>query len=260
MGTAQVQGQLWGAGATDWADIVEPMSTPLFEAVLDAAGVTAGTRYLDAGCGSGLALQLARTRGATVTGLDAAEALLEIARRRVPDGDLRHGELEELPFDNSTFDAVTAFNSVQYAADPLAAVRELARVAAVGAPVAVVTWGDPELCETRTVLAAVGALLPPPPPGAAGPFALAEPGRLEGLLAAGGLTPKHAEQITVPFVLPDLDTAVRGHLSSGPAQRAIQEAGRAAVEAAIRSALESSIQPDGTSRHSNVFRYVVATA
>lgn len=260
MGTADVQGALWGAGARDWAEIVEPMSTPLFEAVLDAVGVAAGTKILDAGCGSGLALQLARARGADVSGLDASSALLDIARRRVPDGDLRRGELEELPFESGAFDAVTAFNSVQYAADPVAGVAELARVAAAGAPVAVVSWGDPARCETKVVLAAVGSLLPPPPPGAAGPFALSEPGRLEDLMSAAGLTPKHAEEVDVPFLLPDLETAVRGHLSSGPAQRAIQVAGRQTVEAAIRDALAASIQSDGTSLHRNAFRYVVATA
>jgi SAM-dependent methyltransferase len=260
MGTAGVQGELWGAGAEDWATLVEPMSTPLYEAVLDAVGAGPGTRLLDAGCGSGLALQLAQARGAVVTGLDASAALLEVARRRVPDGDLRQGELEELPFDSGGFDAVTAFNAVQYAADPIAAVAELARVATVGAPVAVVAWGDPDRCETRSVLAAIGALLPPPPPGAAGPFALSAPGTLEELVATAGLTPKHAEEVELPFELPDLDTAVRGHLSSGPARRAIGMAGLAAVEGAIRSALEPSVQPDGTSRHTNVFRYVVATA
>ena len=260
MGTAEVQGALWGGAAEDWARIIEPMSTPLFEEVLDAVGVTHGTRLLDAGCGSGLALQIARGRGAEVTGLDASAALLEIARARVPDGDIRRGELEELPFASSSFGAITAFNSVQYAADPVAALRELARVAELGAPVAVVTWGAPERCETRTVLAALGALLPPPPPGAGGPFALSQPGALEELLAAAGLTPKHADEVPVSFVAPDLETAVRGHLSSGPARRAIQVAGHDAVEAVIRTALEPSIQPDGSSRHDNAFRYVVATS
>jgi SAM-dependent methyltransferase len=260
MGTAEVQGALWGAAAQDWSELVEPMSVPLYEAVLDAVGVGSGTRLLDAGCGAGLALQLAHDRGALVSGFDASPGLLEVARRRLPHADLRQGDLEELPFASGAFDAVTAFNSVQYAADPVAAVRELARVAEVGAPVAVVTWAAPERCETAAVLAAVGSLLPPPPPGAGGPFALSEPGKLEELLAAGGLSPKHADEVAVAFVAPDLDTAVRGHLSSGPARRAIQVAGRDAVVAALRSALESSVRADGTSRHDNAFRYVVATA
>jgi hypothetical protein len=79
-------------------------------------------------------------------------------------------------------------------------------------------------------------------------------------VSSAGLTPKHAEEVAVPFALPDLETAVRGHLSSGPAQRAIQVAGREAAERAIREALASSIQDDGSSRHDNVFRYVIATS
>jgi len=113
MGTADVQGKLWGAAADDWSTLVEPMSTPLFEVVLDAVGAGAGTRLLDAGCGSGLALRLARDRGAAVTGLDASAALLGVAAARTPDADLRQGELEELPFPNDTFDAAIACNSVQ---------------------------------------------------------------------------------------------------------------------------------------------------
>jgi ubiquinone/menaquinone biosynthesis C-methylase UbiE len=260
MGTAATQGALWGAAAEDWAGLVEPMSTPLYEAALDAAGVGAGTRLLDAGCGSGLVLELAQQRGASISGLDASTGLLAVARRRAPDGDVRYGEIEELPFPDASFDVVTAFNAVQYAADPVGAVRELRRVAAPGARIVLASWGDPERCESRVVLAAVGSLLPPPPPGAGGPFALAAPGRLEELLEAGGLTPKHAEEVMVAFQFDDLDQAVRGHLSAGPTRRAIEEAGQEAVERAIREALGSSLQSDGSSVQHNAFRFVVAAA
>lgn len=260
MSTAEIQGALWGAAPAVWSELVEPQSRPLFDTVLDAVGVGPGTRYLDAGCGSGLALQLARARGADVSGLDASVGLLDVARERVPDGDIRRGDLEHLPFDSDAFDAVTAFNAVQYAGDPIAALRELARVARPGAAVAVVTWGAPERCETRTVLAAIGTLLPSPPPGAGGPFALSQPGALEDLMTAAGLTAGHADEVPIVFGFADLDTAVRGHLSSGPARRAIETAGVAAVDAAIREALQASIQPDGRSRQQNTFRYVIAGA
>jgi len=124
----------------------------------------------------------------------------------------------------------------------------------------VATWSKADRCDSRAVLAAIGALLPPPPAGSGGPFALSEPGRLEDLLAGAGLTPKCAEETAVPFVFPDVDTAVRAHLSAGPARRAIQVAGRDSVATALRTALEPSIQADGTSRHDNAFRFVVATA
>ncbi len=113
MGTAGVQGVLWGAAAEDWAALAEPLQVPFFEAALDAVGIEQGTRLLDAGCGSGLALTLAMNLGAVVTGLDASEGLLAIARKRLPSVDLREGDLEALPFPDASFDAVTAFNSVQ---------------------------------------------------------------------------------------------------------------------------------------------------
>ena len=143
MGSAELQGKLWGPGARDWAELNEPACTPFYEAVFDAIGVRPGMTLLDAGCGGGFALQLAAKRGATVTGFDACAPLLDIARERVPAADIRQGDLESLPFAGHTFDAITAFNSVQFAADPAAALRELRRVAKPGAPVAIVTWGRP---------------------------------------------------------------------------------------------------------------------
>ena len=64
---AQVQRRLWGTDPRAWADLAEARNRPLFEAVLDAAGVTDGTRVLDVGCGSGLTLALAARRGAGIT-------------------------------------------------------------------------------------------------------------------------------------------------------------------------------------------------
>lgn len=60
------------------------------------------------------------------------------------------------------------------------------------------TWGAPERCQTRVILAAIGGLLPPPPPGAAGPFALSVPGKLEELAKAAGLDPDHADDVPTP--------------------------------------------------------------
>lgn len=61
---------------------------PLFEAVLDAAGVGQRTALLDVGCGSGLTLTMAKERGAIPHGLDISPGLLRIARDRLPEADL----------------------------------------------------------------------------------------------------------------------------------------------------------------------------
>jgi len=260
MGSSQVQGALWGVEARVWSETFEPITRSLFEQVHDELGTGGGTRLLDAGCGSGLALQIAAGRGAEVAGIDAAAGMLTIARERNPDAELHQGDLEELPWDDDRFDAVTAFNSVQYAADPIAALRELRRVAATGAPVALATWAEAERCETRVVLAAIGGLLPPPPPGASGPFALSAPGNLEALVEEVGLKPQRADEVAVDFLFASLEDAVSAHLAAGPARRAIDHSGGQATADAIRASLESSVQPDGTSVHRNAFRYLIATA
>ena len=252
MGTAEMQGRLWGPGARDWSELNEPSCVPFYEAVLDAIAVGPGMALLDAGCGGGFALQLAAKRGATVTGFDACDPLLDIARERVPDAGLRQGDLESLPFAEHTFDAVTAFNSIQFAADLLTVMSELRRVARSGAPVAILIWGAPERCESRVILAAIGGLLPPPPPGAEGPFALSAPGRLEELAATAGLVPEKADEVPTPLIYPDLDTAVRTQLSSGPARMAIEHAGEQATSDALVAAFADSRQPDGSYRQDNV--------
>jgi SAM-dependent methyltransferase len=260
MGTAQMQGALWGAAAQDWADLAEPAQIPFFNAALDAIGIGDGTRLLDAGCGAGLALLLAYKRGAIVSGLDASAGLLAVARDRLPEADLREGDLEELPYADGSFDAVTAFNSVQYTSDPTAALREIRRVAVPGALVAVTTWGTAEQCEMRAVLAAIGSLLPPQPPGAGGPFALAAAGALEQLVDGAGLTAERTIDVPTPYTHGDVATATLAHLSSGPARRAIETAGVEATRAAIAQVCEQARRDDGSVNFDNVFKVVIARA
>ena len=74
MGSAEIQGVLWGAAAQDWAEIAEPLHIPYFEAAFDAIGLGSGMHLFDARCGAGLTL--ATSRGATSTGLDASAGRL----------------------------------------------------------------------------------------------------------------------------------------------------------------------------------------
>ena len=258
--TAQVNGGLWGARARDWAELQEGQARALYDAVLDALQVGPGTALLDAGCGAGMAASLAAARGARVAGADAAEALLAIARERVPDGDFRASDLEALPFPDGTFDVVTGFNSFQYAGDAVGALREARRVARAGAPVVVATWGPPEGMPAAALVGALRPLVPPPPPGAPGPFALSDEAALRGLAAAAGLTPESVADVATVWTYPDLDAAVRGLNASGVAQRAIRHAGEDAVTRAHAAALAPFRTPDGGVAVRAVFRYLVARA
>jgi SAM-dependent methyltransferase len=257
-GSAPVQGRLWGARARDWAEVQEATVLPLFEAIADRLAVGAGTRVLDVGCGAGLFLRGAADRGAEVAGLDAAAALLAIARRRLPGADLREGEMERLPWADASFDVACGINAFQYATRPVAAVAEAARVVRPGGLVALATWGRAEDCQAAAYLGAVGRLLPPPPPGAPGPFALSEPGALGSLARAAGLQPTEEADVEVTWEYPDEPTLLRGLLSAGPAVRAIAEAGEARVRDAVLAAVAPCRTPGGAYRLHNVFRCTIA--
>ena len=256
--TGAAQGDLWSERAEDWAELQEPCMRPLHEAGLDALGVDERTTLLDAGCGAGLALSIAAARGASVAGLDAAASLIAIARRRVPAARVVQGDLEELPFADGSFDAVTGFNSFQYAGNPEAALREAFRVLRPGGGIVVATWGPPELCELAGNLAAVGKLLPPPPPGAAGPFALSADGALAELLARAGFEPQETRDVVCRFDYPNDVDGVRAMISSGPCVRAARHAGEEATRSALLESVVPYRQSDGSYRIANAFRFTRA--
>jgi SAM-dependent methyltransferase len=232
----------------------------LYEAVLGKTGIGPDVSVLDIGCGAGMFCKIVARLGAKVTGGDASAALIAIAKERVPQGNFDVVEMEALPYADGSFDVVTGFNSFQFAANPVNALKEARRVARPGAQVAIATWGKPEDCEAADYLVALGSLLPPPPPGTPGPFALSEESALEDMTTRAGLTPVEAEEVDCPFVYPDLETALIGLMSSGPAVKAIQTSGEDRVRKAVADALAPFRTASGGYRMENKFRYLIATA
>jgi SAM-dependent methyltransferase len=250
---------LWGARARDWADYQEGTVRPVFQRVLERTHVGLGTRYLDAGCGSGMAAEMAAARGAAVCGVDAAEAMLSIARSRVPAGDFREGDLEALPFADEAFDVVTAFNSLQYAGNPVAALREVGRVTKRGGSIVVMTFGNPDGMEVVALLTALKPLLPPPPPGAPGPFALSDETVLRQFATDAGLQPVEVFDVDSPWIYADQSAAMRGLMSTGNAVRALEQLDEQAVTHAYANAIAPFRQPDGSYRASAWFRCLLAS-
>jgi len=256
--TSEKNGQLWGANARDWADFAEGQFSAGYKAVLARANVGQGTRLLDAGCGAGMAAQLAHGLGATIAGLDASSALLEIARERVPSGDFQQGDLEALPFEDATFDVVTGFNSFQYAGNPVLALAEARRVTKPTGLVCVMTWGDPEVMDAAKIVAAMKGLLPPPPPNAPGPFALSDETKLRQFGADAGLEPVTVFDVDSPWSFASEETALRGLLSSGVSAKAIQTSGLEAVQAAYTAAIKPFRQTDGSYKIGASARVLIA--
>jgi SAM-dependent methyltransferase len=256
---AEVQRRLWGTDPRAWADLAESHNQPLFEAVLDAAGVGPGTRLLDVGCGTGLTLVLAAQRGAIPSGLDVSPGLLAIARERLPDADLQDGDMESLPFAETSFDAVTGVNAFQFAGDPRRALSEAARVLRPGGRVVASLFAAPERSQGTVAHEAMTALIPPERAADHAPYALSAPGNLEASLASAGLTLDASGEVVCSWHYASVDEVLRALLCSAGGARAAEAAGPDAVREALKPALAQFQDPaDGTVTMVNTFRWVSA--
>lgn len=215
-------GRGWGARATEWAYLFEPYARTANDLVLDRLGVGERTRFLDVACGSGLAANVAARRGASVSGLDASNALIDLARLRTPEADFRVGDMYDLPFDDGYFDAVTSFNGIWNGCD--AALVEVSRVLDRNGQLGMTYWGSFERMGLLPYFATIIELSPPSHQSATmelGETAAAAVGMLERSqfeIQAQGT-------IDVTNEWPDVETAVRALAAAGPAVPAIEAVG-----------------------------------
>jgi SAM-dependent methyltransferase len=116
-------------GTDMYARFVGRYAGALAEQLVDRAGVSRGDSALDVGCGPGAALEtLARRLGAeNVAGIDPSKSFVEMARRRVPDADIRLGAAEALPFDDRSFEVVLSQLVINFMRDARAGVSEMHR-------------------------------------------------------------------------------------------------------------------------------------
>jgi SAM-dependent methyltransferase len=227
----------WGRKAVDFATLCEPQNSREYVFVHHKIGVDAGDRLLDVACGAGLALELARLRGAECAGLDASERLVAVGRFRNPESDVRVGDMNHLPWEDDTFDAATSFRGV-WGTTP-EAVPEIHRVLKPGGRLGLTVWGHLKVSPGAWALAPFRLAAEEKVDNQAAMVSLGRPGAGEKLLEASGFV--DIRRIEVPFAweYPDPDFFARALESTGPAYEAIQNAGeetfhRAAVEEAAR--------------------------
>lgn len=115
---------------------------PLAPAFADFTGVEPGLTALDVGCGPGAltSLLVSRLGASKVAAIDPSPPFVEAVAARCPGVDVRAGGAEQLPFADAGFDLTLAQLVVHFMRDPVAGLREMARVTRPGGTVAACVW------------------------------------------------------------------------------------------------------------------------
>lgn len=213
----------WGRRAADFAAMTEPAACREYVAVHHRVGVDAGDRLLDIACGSGLAMELAALRGAACAGIDASQRLVNIARDRIPDADVRVGDMNALPWSDESFDVATSFRGI-WGTTP-EAVSEAHRVLAPGGRFAMTIWGNVGKSPGAWMFAPFRWAAEQQVQNQADMVSLGHPGVGEAFLRDHGFDVD--ERFSIDFVLeaPDPEAYARALASTGPAYEAIQAIG-----------------------------------
>jgi SAM-dependent methyltransferase len=198
----------WSARAATYEALMARATAPAIEPLLDAAGVTAGTRVLEVAPGLGDLAAAAAARGALVTGVDLAEAMVRAASARHPGIDFRRGDVEDLPFADASFDAVIGAFVVNHLPEPERGVAEMVRVCR--GRVALAMWAEEIALFALPGRAADAAGLPNPAPPGPAAERFAQRAELLGLLA--GLDDVSVDEIAFDLSVPSLDALWDGIL------------------------------------------------
>ena len=244
-----------GQVSTAAAEVYEAFFVPaLFgqfaDPVLEHAGVDAGDRMLDVGCGTGVVARAARRRvGATgtVAGVDPNEGMLMVARRSDPSIDWRSGTAEELPFEGRSFDRTISPFAAMFFTDRARALREMARVTSLGGTVTVATWAS--LDRTPGYEAMVASIADELGEGAAdalrAPFTLGDTDHVRQLLAPLG-TEVRVEVIGGAARFPSIADWVRTDVRGWTLADLVDDEGEARLTERAERELATFVAGDGS--------------
>lgn len=226
-----------------------------------------GTRVLDVACGTGnLAIPAARA-GAVVTGVDIATNLLEQGRARAQAEGLTirfdEGDAEQLPYADSSFDAVVSMFGVMFAPRPEMAAAELIRVCRAGGYIALANWTPGGFVGQMFKIISTHV---PPPPNMPSPIKWGDEATVRERLRVGisdlRLT-RRLISFRFPFAVPDVIEFWRVYY--GPTNRAFESlSADPAKQAALRRDLErlwseNNQATDNTTHVESEYVEVVAT-
>ena len=218
----------WGRNAVDFATLSEPANCREYIAMHYRLCLSDQDVLLDMACGSGLAIELAGLAGSSCSGIDASSRLVAIARDRCRDADIRIGDMNALPWDDSSFTVVTSFRGI-WGTTPRA-VGEAFRVLQPGGRIGLTVWGHIKISPGAWALAPLRLAASEKVDNQAAMVSLGRPGVGEAMLAESGFV--DIERFDVPFAweFADPELFARALASTGPAFEAIQNVGEDAFE------------------------------
>ncbi len=233
----QRQQATWASG--DYS-AVATLIVPVAERLVDLADLRAGSRVLDVATGSANAAIAAARMQADVIGIDYVEALLERGRERAAaEGlgiDLRAGDAEELPFPDSSFDAVLSVFGSMFAPNHDQTASEIARVTRPGGTIALASWTPDGFLGA---LFRIVAQFAPPPAGIKSPMLWGTADHLASLFGPDVRWAHTTETFTFRF--PTAEAFVDYFAAHyGPTLKAVAAAGNRAAE--LKSALTALVQ------------------
>jgi len=200
-----------------WGSAVRTQSAAATDWLVDRAGIHEGMSVLDLASGVGdPAVALARRVGPTgrVVASDLVPGTLEFVARSARTEGLgqlatQQADMEDLPFADRSFDAVTCRLGLMFCPRPELALAEARRVLRPGGKAVFIVWGAPSqplfaatIGEIQRALA-VGSqgreTREGDAPEGPGPFRFADQSRLLGALAATGFSPADVDELVVPW-------------------------------------------------------------
>ena len=195
----EFEAHAWEERVEGYAGFFGAVTGRLVEPLLDIAQVGPGARVLDVATGPGYVAAKAARRGATVSGVDVAKAMVARAGAAHPGVDFRQADAQSLPFEDGTFDAVVANFGLPHFGRPEQAVAEGVRVLAPGGRLALTTWDVPaEMRMFGVFLEAVAEAGAGPPDGLPpGPdvFRFSDDGEFRRLFEGQGLVEVEVRRI-----------------------------------------------------------------
>lgn len=202
------EGRYWTAHRARF----EAMGPAFTDALVAAADLTATDVVLDVGCGTGLTARLAAAqvgRG-RVVGLDLSSPMIDHARQlAASDGitnvSFQHGDAQVHPLPTAAFDVAISRFGVMFFDDPRAALANIGAAIRTGGRLVFTCWQDMAHNDWLMVPASAALQHVPFPdlgdPGGPGPFSLADPAHIQGLLAAAGFDDIDVHAIHAPVRL-----------------------------------------------------------